>query len=406
MQGFNIMELDFKQEDMQMIPLMDVTRQYESIQDKLDEAALRVLHSGTYIMGPDVQEFEELFAAYVGTKYAVSVGNGTDALVITLIAAGVAQGDEVITSAMSFFATAEAIAAVGATPVFVDCTADTYTLDADKIEEKITDKTKAVIPVHLYGQCAEMDKINAIAKKHNLFVIEDAAQAAGAEYKGKKAGSLADAACFSFFPTKNLGCAGDGGIITTDNESIYKQCQAYRVHGSGSNGLYAYGVKKGVQVCEDSIDFHGNLPKYYNFVIGYNSRLDTLQAALLKEKLKYLDQWNQKRREFSMKYDKCISNDKLKKPVCAKSNQHIYYVYVLTTEKRDEFRAFMKEQGISTGVYFPVALHLQKVFEDLGYKKGDFPNAEYIGEHGAAIPMFPHMTEDEMNTVINAVNMF
>lgn len=389
-----------------MIPLMDVTRQYNSLAKELDEAALKVLRSGQYILGEDVQAFEKEFADYCGVKYAVGVGNGTDALVLALHAAGVGEGDEVITSAFSFYATAEAVACVGATPVFVDCTKDTFVIDATAIEGKITDKTKAIIPVHLYGQCADMDVINDIAKKHNLYVIEDCAQAAGATYKGRKAGSMGDMGCVSFFPTKNLGCAGDGGIIVTDNEELYKICQAYRVHGSGKNGLIAYGKKKGIEVDVENVDFHGNLPKYYNYVVGHNSRLDTVQAALLRVKLPHLDAWNERRREIAYRYNSEINNALLEKPVCADYNSHIYYVYVLKVENREKFRSYMEECGVSTGVYFPVALHLQKVFEDLDYKEGDLPNAEYMAEHSVAIPMFPELTEEEMEKVIVSAKQY
>lgn len=389
-----------------MIPLMNVERQYKSLEADLDSAALKVLHSGQYILGPDEKEFEKEFAAYCGVNYAVGVGNGTDALVIALMAAGVGKGDEVITCAMSFFATAEAIACVGATPVFVDCTQDTYVIDAEAIEEKITDKTKAIIPVHLYGQCADMKKIAETAKRHKLFVIEDCAQAAGAEYDGKRAGAFGDMACVSFFPTKNLGCAGDGGMILTNDEELYKLCQAYRVHGSGTNGLLAYGKQKGISVDESAVDFHGNLPKYYNFVIGYNSRLDTLQAALLRVKLPHLDAWNQKRREIAEIYDTRIVNNKVKKPICDVCNNHIYYVYVLLVEDRDAFRSYMETNGIATGVYFPVPLHLQTVFEVLGYRTGDMPNAEYLAEHGVAIPMFPELTDAEIEQVVNVINKY
>ena len=389
-----------------MIPLMNLDRQYANLQEKLDAAALKVLHSGNYILGEEVTEFEKEFAAYCGVKYAVGVGNGTDALVIALQACGVKPGDEVITCAMSFFATAEAVGVVGAKPVFVDCTKDTYLIDVDAIEEKITDRTKAIIPIHLYGQCANMDKVREIAKKHNLIVIEDAAQAAGAEYKGKKAGSLGDVGCFSFFPTKNLGCAGDGGIITTDNEAIYKQCLALRVHGSGLNGLFTYGKRKNIEVSEKDVDFNGNLPKYYNFVLGHNSRLDALQAALLRVKLPHLESWNETRRKYANEYNEKIKNPVISKPVCKDGNLHIYYVYVIVTDKRDELRDAMKEAGIATGVYFPVPLHLQKVFEDLGYKEGDMPNAEYLAAHSLAIPMFAELTEEERKRVVDVVNNF
>lgn len=390
--------------ETKQIPLMNLTRQYKSLEKDLDSAALRVLHSGQYIMGEEVSEFEKEFAAYCGTKYAVGVGNGTDALMIALMAAGVGNGDEVITSAMSFFATAEAIAVVGATPVFVDCQKENGMIDVEAIEEKISPKTRAIIPVHLYGQCADMDKINEIARKHNLIVIEDAAQAAGAEYKGKKAGSLGDIGCFSFFPTKNLGCAGDGGIITTNNETVYKCCMAYRVHGSGINGLLAYGEEKGIAVSEEDVDFQGNLPKYYNFVIGHNSRLDALQAALLRIKLQQLDEWNEKRRRIASVYEEKIQNPHIEKMKCGADKKHIYYVYVLEVDNREKFRDYMKENGIATGVYFPVPLHLQRVFENLGYTKGDMPNAEYLAEHGVAIPMFAELTDIEVDRIIQTVN--
>lgn len=387
-----------------MISLMNVERQYKSIEQELDKAALSVLHSGKYIMGENVVEFEKEFAYYCGTKYAIGVGNGTDALVIALMAAGIGQGDEVITSAMSFYATAEAIANVGATPVFVDINKDTFTIDAKKIEEKVTSNTKAIIPVHLYGQCADMDFVNAIAEKFGLIVIEDCAQAAGATYKGKRAGSLADIGCFSFFPTKNLGCAGDGGIIVTDSEDIYRKCCAYRVHGSGRNGEYAFQSKNNLELKES--DFGDNLPKYFNFIVGFNSRLDALQAAILRVKLPYLEKWNERRRVIAQRYYDEINSSKITKPLVEAVNLHIFYVYVITVDNRADFRNYMKERGVETGVYFPVPLHLQKVFAYLGYKKGDMPNAEYLAEHGVAIPMFPELTESEIDTIIESVSNY
>ena len=387
-----------------MIPAMNVTRQYASIQDELDKAALEVLHGGQYILGKTVEEFEKKFAEYCGTKYAVGVGNGSDALVMALKACGVKPGDEVITTAMSFSATAEAITSVGAVPVFADCTMDTYCIDPVDIEKKVTKKTKAIIPVHIYGQCADMDTINQIAKAHGLKVVEDVAQAAGATYKGKKAGSLGDVGCVSFFPTKNLGGAGDGGIIITNDESIYRQSRAFRAHGSGLDGLYTYGIQNGIEVTEETMDFNGNLPKYFNFVTGYNSRLDALQAAILSVKLPYLDGWNERRREIAKQYDEQITNPAITKPVVADDNTHIYYVYPITTEKRDELRNYLKENEITTGVYFPVPFHLQVVYKDLGYKKGDMPNAEFVGDHSMVLPMFPELTQEEIDKVIDVVN--
>lgn len=389
-----------------MIPLMELTRQYKSLREELDEAVLEVLHSGKYILGDEVERFEKEFANYCGTKYAVGVGSGTDAIVLALLAAGIGQGDEVITSAMSFFATAEAIAIVGAVPVFVDCTNDTYLIDVAQIEQKITEKTRAILPVHLYGQCADMDEINKIAKKYGLYVIEDCAQAVGAGYAGKKAGSLGDMGCFSFFPTKNLGCAGDGGAIVTDDEELYQLCQAYRVHGSGMNGLLAYNKCQSEKIGLCSVDFKDSLPKYFNFVIGRNSRLDAIQAALLHVKLSHLEEWNATRREIAMRYDTEIVTTQIKKPICLPDNTHVYYVYVVEVKSQKEFRAYMEEQGIVTGVYFPLPLHLQKAFEKLGYQRGDMQNAEYLAEHGVAIPMFAELSVTEQDKIIKSINAY
>ncbi len=387
-----------------MIPAMNVTRQYESMKEELDAVALSVLRNGQYILGKPVEEFEKAFADYCGVKYAVGVGNGSDALQMALKACGVREGDEVITTDMSFIATAEAIVSVGAIPVFADCTTDTYTIDPAEIERKVSERTKAVIPVHLYGQCADMDEISCIAKKYNFKVIEDSAQAAGAEYKGRKAGSMGDAGCISFFPTKNLGCAGDGGMIITDDENIYRQCRAMRVHGSGLDGLYTYGIWSGTAVSEENMDFKGNLSKYFNFIDGYNSRLDALQAALLKVKLPHLDDWNTRRREIARQYDKRITNPAVGKPVIKEGNTHIYYVYTITAEKRDELRTYLENNDIKSGVYFPVPFHEQRVFEKLGYNHGDFPNAEYVAEHMLVLPMFPELTQEEIDKVIETVN--
>lgn len=387
-----------------MIPVMNVTRQYASIHDELDRAALEALHKGQYILGKAVEEFEKEFAAYCGVKYAVGVGNGSDALVMSLKACGIKPGDEVITTAMSFSATAEAITSVGATPVFADCTRDTYIIDPADTERKITDKTKAIIPVHLYGQCANMDAFKQIADKQGLKIVEDCAQAAGATYQGRKAGSLGDAGCVSFFPTKNLGCAGDGGIIVTNDESIYRQCRAFRAHGSGLDGLYTYGIQNGIEISEETINFNGNLPKYFNFVAGYNSRLDAIQAEILRVKLPYLDSWNERRRAIARQYDQRITNPAIAKPVIAKDNSHIYYVYTILTEKRDKLRDYLKENDITSGVYFPVPFHLQAVYKKLGYKKGDMPNAEFVADHSMVLPMFPELTQEEIDRVINVVN--
>ena len=388
-----------------MIPLMNLTRQYESISEELNTTVIDILQSGQYIMGKSVEEFEKMFAEYIGIKYAIGVGNGTDALVIALKAAGVRSGDEVITCAMSFFSTAEAIVTVGAVPIFVDCVHDGFLIDASKIEERITDKTKAIIPIHLYGQCAEMDKILHIAQKYKLQVIEDAAQAAGACYKGKKAGSIGDIGCFSFFPTKNLGCAGDGGIITTDDENLYRQCKAYRAHGSGTDGYYTYCKVNGLAYAEE-IDFGENQPKYYNYVVGQNSRLDAIQAAILKVKLPYLEDWNDVRRKIASRYDSEIQNPAVHILGNAPNCIPIYYVYVVSVQRREHFMEYLKEKEITTGIYYPIPLHLQKVFENYNYKRREMPNAEYLADYGVAIPMFAELTEKEIDYIIDVINQY
>ena len=278
------------------IQLVDLKAQYKILENELDYITKEVLCSTNYIMGKYVANFEEEFAKYIGVKHAISVGNGTDALVIALKSLGIGYGDEVITSTFTYFASAECISAVGATPVFVDVEKDTFNLDPSKIEEKITDKTKAIIPVHIFGQSAEMDEINEIAKKHNLKVIEDACQAVGAKYKGKMIGTLGDAACFSFFPTKNLSCAGDGGMIVTDNDDIATIAKALRTHGSGETGQKAYNllnnITEDIKTSKDGDDTVYNPLKYYNYLIGFNSRLDAIQGAILRVKFNQLIQFH------------------------------------------------------------------------------------------------------------------
>lgn len=381
------------------IPVMNVTRQYDSIETEVNAEVLKVLKSGKYILGDTVSKFEQDFAMYCGAKYGIGVGNGTDALVIALRSINIGLGDEVITSAMSFFATAEAISAVGATPVFCDCDRNTYTIDTSEIEEKITSRTKAIIAIHLYGQCSDMDEINRIAKKHGIYVVEDMAQAAGAEYKGRKAGTLADVACVSFFPTKNLGCAGDGGMILTNNEMIANNCRSLRVHGSGKEGAI-------MAECDFDFDSIIELPKYYNFVSGYNSRLDAIQAAILEVKIKYLDEWNEKRIEIANLYSEKIRNKLVRNPIVGRHNKHVYYVYIVQVNNREHFRNHLLQNNILSGVYFPVPLHLQEAFKGLGYKKGEFPVAEQLAEHNVAIPIFPELNEKEKYTIIDSINRY
>lgn len=386
------------------IPLIDLQAQYNSLAEKLDKAALGVLSSANYIMGKTVIDFEKDFANFIGVKHAISVGNGTDALVISLKAMGIGEGDEVITTPFTFFATAETISAVGATPVFVDVDKETFNIDVTKIEEKITSKTKAIMPVHIFGQSADMDEINEIARKHNLYVIEDACQAVGGKYKGRKIGTLGDVACFSFFPTKNLGCAGDGGIIVTDNDDIATIIRALRTHGSGENGQKAYNllnnIEEEVKTVEGANDTVYNPLKYYNYLIGYNSRLDAIQAAILSVKLKEIDSWNSKRREIVELYNKALQNSNLVIPTAKDCNEHVYHMYILQSENREEILAKLKEAGIATGVYYPVPLHLQKVYKSLGYKEGDMPVSEYLSHRTFAIPVYPELTKEQVDYVI------
>ncbi len=389
------------------IPLIDLKAQYESLADKLNEATLGILSSANYIMGKTVLDFEKDFAKYIGVKHAISVGNGTDALVLALKAMGIGQGDEVITTPFTFFATAEAISAVGGTPVFVDVNKDTFNIDTTKIEEKITSKTKAIMPVHIFGQSADMDEINEIAKKHNLKVIEDACQAIGGKYKGRKIGTLGDVACFSFFPTKNLGCAGDGGMIVTDNDEIATIARALRTHGSGENGQKAYNllnnIEEEVQIAEGANDTVYNPLKYYNYLIGYNTRLDAIQAAILDVKIKEIDNWNAKRRDIVKVYNEALQNNDLVTPVVKDYNEHVYHMYILQSENREEVIQKLKEAGIATGVYYPVPLHLQKVYKNLGYKEGDMPVAEYLSHRTFAIPVYPELTEEQVKYIISKI---
>lgn len=389
------------------IPLIDLKAQYDSLAEKLDKAALGVLSSANYIMGKTVTDFEKDFANFIGVKHAISVGNGTDALVLALKSMGIGEGDEVITTPFTFFATAETISAVGATPVFVDVDKETFNIDVAKIEEKITSKTKAIMPVHIFGQSADMDEINEIAKKHNLYVIEDACQAVGGKYKGRKIGTLGDVACFSFFPTKNLGCAGDGGMIVTNNDEIAIIARALRTHGSGENGQKAYNllnnIEEEIKTAEGANDTVYNPLKYYNYLIGFNTRLDAIQAAILSVKLKEIDNWNAKRREIVELYNEALQNSDLVTPVAKDYNEHVYHMYILQSENREEVLAKLKEAGIATGVYYPVPLHLQKVYKDLGYKEGDMPVSEYLSHRTFAIPVYPELTKEQIDYIISKI---
>lgn len=387
------------------IQLIDLKRQYSTIKEKADNACLEILNDAQYIMGENVKSFESEFADYIGVKHAVSCGNGTDALVIALEALGIGKGDEVITTTYTFFATAESISYVGAKPVFVDVELDSYNIDPEKIEAAITPNTKAIMPVHIFGQCAKMDRIMEIAKARNLYVIEDVAQAAGVKYKGKMAGSFGDISTFSFFPTKNLGCAGDGGMMVTNNDDLATVLKAYRAHGSGEVGQRAYNylnnIDEEVAIDEGADNTVYNPLKYYNYLIGHNSRLDEIQAALLRVKLEELDGWNEKRAQIAEKYNGALKDSEYVTPLVTEGTTHNYHLYILQSDRREEIVQKLADRGVATGVYYPVPMHLQKVYSDLGYKEGDFPNAEYLSKRTFAIPMFAELTDEEIKYIIN-----
>jgi dTDP-4-amino-4,6-dideoxygalactose transaminase len=362
------------------VPFLDLKRQYSAIKKEMDDAVSSVLSNTQFILGPEVKSLEEKIAAYCGTKFAIGVASGTDALLLSLRACGVKSGDEVITTGFSFFASAGVISRLGANPVFVDIDPETYNINPDQIEKKITPKTKAIMPVHLFGQCADMDPIIDIAKRHGLQVVEDAAQAIGAEYKGRKAGAIGDFGCFSFFPSKNLGGAGDGGMVTAYDPEMAEMVRILRAHGAK--------------------------PKYYHSTIGYNSRLDTIQAAILSVKLKYLDDWTKKRRGHAEVYNSAFKDSDMITPKEERFNYHIYNQYTIAVKNRDELRNYLKEKQIGHDTYYPVPLHLQECYRFLGYKKGDLPVSEKKAEEVVSIPIYPELTEEEQDYVISTIKEF
>ncbi|MDO4690250.1 MAG: DegT/DnrJ/EryC1/StrS family aminotransferase [Fusobacterium sp.] len=392
------------------IPLLNLKRQYSYLRKDIEDKISEILESGAYINANNVKTFEKSLEKYLGVKHAIGVANGTDALIIALKALNIGKDDEIITTPFTFFATAEAITFVGAKPVFVDVNETDFNVNPEKIEEKINAKTKAIMPVHIFGTPANMDKINEIAKKHNLFVIEDACQAIGAKYKDKMVGSIGDLACFSFFPTKNLGTYGDGGLITTNNDSLATICRALKAHGSGEQGAEAYSLLTGNEVginkenkasVDDTVY---NPKKYYNYLIGHNSRLDELHAGILNIKFPYLDSWNQKRIEIANYYDKNLDNKKYKKMKLDNENKNVYHMYILQVENREKIIEILEKNGIGYGVYYPVPLHLQKVYNNLGYKEGDLPIAEYLSHRTIAIPVDPELKEEEIKHISNILN--
>jgi len=364
------------------IPLTDLKAQYDLIKGEIDSAIQRVVREGHFILGPEVKAFEEEMATYCGTGFAVGVASGTDALQLALLAVGIKPGDEVITTPFTFIATTEAITQCQATPVFVDIDPATYNLNPDQVEAKITPRTKAILPVHLYGQPADMEPILKIGRKHNLKIIEDCAQALGAEYKGKKAGSMGDVGCLSFFPAKNLGAYGDGGMVVTSDPEIAKTVEMLRKHGASKG--------------------------YYHLLPGFNSRLDTIQAAILRVKLKYLDKWNELRRSRASLYNRLISQmDDIEPPYNADFSTHSgnYYTIRLKDSRlqRDELRQHLEGKGIQTAIYYPLSLHLQEVYKSLGYKTGDFTQSELAQEQVLSLPMYPELSNEQIAAVVSAI---
>lgn len=362
------------------INLLDLQAQYKTIKEDVNKAIQQVLDSSVYIMGPNVKQLEKDIADFTGVNHGIGVGNGTDALLLALEAIGVKAGDEVITTPFTFFASAETTSVLGATPVFADILPDTLCINPDEIEKCITEKTKAIIPVHIFGQMCDMDKIMAIAKKHNLYVIEDCAQAIGAEYKGKRAGSIGHIGTYSFFPTKNLGGYGDGGMVVTNNDELAEKIRLLRAHGSKV--------------------------KYTYIAIGHNSRLDEIQAAILNVKFKYIKQWNNERNRKAKIYNELLKGTELITPTELHENKHIYHMYVVQSYKRDEIIDFLKENGVSTGVYYPSPVHLQQVYKFLGYKEGDLPVAEDACKKTFALPLYPEIELDKQEYVVEKIKEF
>jgi dTDP-4-amino-4,6-dideoxygalactose transaminase len=360
-----------------MIPLLDLVAQYNSIKPEIDAAILDVLNKGAYILGGHEKDFEGEIASYLGVKHAVGLASGTDALIIALRAVEAGPGDEVIVPAYSFFATAGAVLTVGATPVFVDVTPGTYLIDVNKIESRITAKTKAIIPVHLYGQPADMDEIMAIASKYHLAVLEDNAQGFGSEYKGKKSGTIGTIGCISFFPSKNLGAYGDAGMVVTNDDALAEKMRMLRVHG----------WKK----------------KYFPEMLGYNSRLDEIQAAILQVKLKHIDTWNNRRHELAQIYTRELSKSGIETPVELPGRKHVYHLYMIGFKNRDEIQKGLSDAGVSTALYYPQPLHLAKPCEKLGYKPGDMPISEKASTNLLAIPIYPEMSADQQAQIIDTL---
>jgi dTDP-4-amino-4,6-dideoxygalactose transaminase len=368
-----------------MVPFLDLTRQYKRIEEEILSAQKRVFEKGRFILGEEVSAFEDEFARYCGVRYGVGVGSGTDALFLALKAAGIGEGDEVITVSHSFIASAIAISMTGAKPVFVDIEPEVYTMDPNGLEHllkkrKGRNRVKAILPVHLYGQPVEMEALVEIANRYHLLLIEDACQAHGAEYQGKKAGSFGLLGCFSFYPTKNLGAYGDGGMVVMDDKKLYNKVRLLR----------CYGEKK----------------KYEHVLKGGNSRLDEIQAAILRVKLKHLDLWNEERRSKALAYKRMLGSTEVVCPVEKEQARHVYHLFVIRTKRRNALQAFLKEKGIGTLIHYPIPIHIQKAYGELGYRKGDLPVTEKHAQEVLSLPFFPELTTEEMGKVNKGIKSF
>ena len=367
------------------VPLLDLAEQNQALRPEIEAALGRVLDTNGFILGTEVAALEKELAEYCHTKHAIGCASGTDALLLALMAFDVGQDDEVITTPYSFFATVSAITRLGAKPVFVDIDAETYNLDVSQIEAKITEKTKAIQPVHLYGQCAEMSELREISKKYNIPLVEDAAQAIGSEFEGKRAGAMSEIGCFSFYPSKNLGGMGDGGFMTTDDDELAHKLFALRVHGS--------------------------FERYYHKWVGLNSRLDGFQGAVLRVKLPHLDSWTEARQANANYYRQLFTDagltEQIVLPFERENVRHIYNQFVLRIpERRDELKQFLATNDIGTDIYYPVSLHLQECFEYLGYKTGDFPESENASRETLAIPIFPELKREQQEFVVEKITEF
>ena len=361
------------------IPMLDLEAQYASIREEIRAAVHAVLDSQQFILGPQVQAFEEEVARYCGRRHAVGVASGTDAIILALRAAGIGPGDEVIVPSFTYIATADSVSLLGARPVFADIEPDTFNIDPLKIEAKITPRTRAILPVHLYGQSADMDPILGLAQKHSLRVIEDSAQAIGATYKGRKTGSIGDLGCISFYPSKNLGGYGDGGMIVTDSEDLRNRLRRLRSHGETR--------------------------KYFSEEQGWNSRLDEMQAAILRVKLRRLDAWNAARRERAARYEALLKRvPGLTTPHVAPWREHVFHQYTIRLMRRDAVREALSGQGISATVYYPTPIHLQPIYSSLGYRQGDLPKTERAAQEVLSLPMYPELSEEQIERVAEAIS--